>query len=290
MGNKFSRAPKAPAEAAPTEQKVAEEPVPTPQAAAPQSQEAVVAAAPVSEPAPEPVPEPAPEAPAASAPLVDLAPEPVAAEAPAQPEPEPEPPVVEPEPIPEPEPVVEPEPVREPTPEPEPVVEPEPVPEPIPEPVVEPEPVPTLEQEIDLLTQESLPEPFISSAPLVDLGVPDFTTQLIDTPPSPTAANPEEPADIPGECPGIDEAVVNSMPVPEEPKESWESLEKSLEPESVGAENMEQLLCDVISEPTESELLKHLDLNDRVSDLIPNDIKIPDDIPIADMNTSSELM
>lgn len=315
MGNRLSRRREAPAngaETAATEQKAAEEPVATQQAEAPQIQQVVEAEKPavvveeaaVIEPVVESVPEP--EAPATSAPL-DVTPEPVAEEALAPPppvklEPEAEPlvsvselpapePVVEPEPIPEP--VVEPEPIPEPVvepePTPEPVVEPElvVVPEPIPEPILETEPVPTLEQEIDLLTQVSLPEPLISSAPLVDLGVPDLT-------PSPVPAIPDEPADLPGvqECHGIIEAAVNSMLMPEESKESWESLEKPLEPESVGAGNVEQLLCDVNSEVTDSGLLKHMDLtgNGRVDDLIPNDIKIPDDIPIADMSGSNELL
>lgn len=284
------------AETAATEQKAAEEPAAMPAAPViPQNQEAVEAekpAAVASEPAEKPVTEikaePEPEAPAAPAPLKDNAPEPVAEETPAPPEPVSavEPPA--PEPVAEPQPVAEPEPVPEPNPEPEPM---EAAPEPTSEPV--PPPAEALEQEIAQLNQEvSLPEPDLSSAPLVDLGVPELTSLAIDTAPSP--ANPDESSDVPGvgECQDGVEAAVNSMSVPEESVETVESLEKLVEPEGVGAENLEQLVCDVNSEESVSGLLKHLDLtgNDLVSDLIPNAVKIPDDIPITDMSASTELM
>jgi len=90
---------------------------------------------------------------------------------------------------------------------------------------------------------------------------------------------------------------VNSVPVLDEPKESWESLEKPLEQEIMAdgaVENVEQLLCDVDTEVGDSGLLKqHLsDLtgNDLVNDLLANDISMPDDIPIADVSPSIELM
>jgi len=249
---------------------------------------APVVAEPVVESVPEPVvesvPEPAvpePEAPVASAPLVELAPEPVV-EVPA-PEPEEDlaPPVpTEPLPEPEPEPLIS---------IPEPVI-PEPV---VPEPVAEPEPEPA--PVADLLTETALlePEPLFSSDPLVELGIPDLAPQLLDISPSPVSdhaytpepAYPDVPTDLPGEEECLDsiEAAVNSIPIPDEPKEF---VETSLEQEMTGVgEDVEQLLCDVNTEVGEvGGLLKHLDLkgNDLVNDLLANDISIPDDIPIAD--------
>lgn len=270
------------------------------------------------------------EAPAAPAPVNDAEPEPVAKETPAPvsepspPEPEP---VAEPEPIaePEPEPVAEPEPVPEPAPvlAPEPVPAPEPVaeaqlaPEPTPEPVPEPEPasspeaeveavpepvsvsVPApaeaLEQQTDMLTQESLPEPAISSPPLIDLGVADATPEAINTPPSPVPipapVSADEPSDIPvtEECQNSPEVPVISTLEPEKCEETSECLEKLVEVEA--AENLEQLVCDV-NEESVSGLLQQLELkgNDLLADLIPTDAKIPDDTPIIDMSASNELM
>jgi len=314
MGKSFSKtvSPNK-AETAATQPKPAEAPAPTQQVEAsvvPPTQEAVVEekpAAVVEEPVAEPVVEPVvesvpetkaepepevpaapvpveevvPEVPAAPLPVEDVVPEPVEKAAPTLAEPEPEPVVCEP---PAPEPVVEAEPV------PEPVAEPEPEPEVIPvapEPVVEaePEPAAASDEPVDLLTQESVP----LSAPLVDLGVPDLATMAFDTPliPEAEAASPLEPTDVLGDEDSI-EAAVNSAASPEEPEESTEEPAALV---SEGMENVAQLLCDVSQEATDGPL-KHLDLtgNGFMNDLIPNDVQIPDDIPVADISLSNDLM
>jgi len=303
MGKAFSKSVSPnKAETAATQPKPAEAPAPAQQAEAsviPPVQEAVVpekpaavveepvapvAAEPVVESVPETKVEPEPEVPAAPVPVVeDVAPEvptaplPVEEEVVPEPvkEPEPEPlvAVCEPEP-PAPEPVVEPEP----EPVPEPVPEPEVIPA-APEPVVEAEPEPALDEPVDLLTQESVP----LSAPLVDLGVPDLAaTMAFDT--------PLEPTDVLGDegCQDGIEAAVNSAASPEEPEESTEVPAELV---SEGLENLEQPLCDVNQEVSDGPL-KHLDLtgNGFMNDLIPNDVQIPDDIPIADISLSNELM
>jgi len=255
---------------------------------------AAVAAEPVVESVPETKAEPEPEVPAAPVPVVEdvppevpsaplpveevVVPEPVK-EAPAPAEPEPEPLVSVSEP-PAPEPVVEPEPVPEPVPEPEVIPA-------APEPVVEAEPEPALDEPVDLLTQESVP----LSAPLVDLGVPDLAaTMAFDTPLSADPASPLEPTDVLGDegCQDGIEAAVNSAASPEEPEESTEVPAELV---SEGMENVEQPLCDVNQEVSDGPL-KHLDLtgNGFMNDLIPNDVQIPDDIPIADISLSNELM
>jgi len=230
-----------------------------------------------------------PEVPTAPLPVEDVVPEPVVVEAPTLAEPEPLISVCEPEPIiavceiPAPESV--PEPVTEPEPEVIPVA---------PEPVVEaePEPAAALDEPVDLLAQESVP----LSAPLVDLGVPDLATMALDTPLSPDLsaepASPLEPTDVLGDegCQEDSiEAAVNSAASPEEPEESTEEPPAIV---SVALENVEQPLCDVNQEVSDGPL-KHLDLmtgNGFMNDLIPNDVQIPDDIPVADISLSNELM
>jgi len=56
-------------------------------------------------------------------------------------------------------------------------------------------------------------------------------------------------------------------------------------------ESVEQPLCDVNQEVSDGPI-KHLDLtgNGFMNDLIPNDVQVPDDIPIADVSLSNELM
>lgn len=317
MGNRFSRRRDAPAnsaETAATEQKTAEEPAatqPAEESGITQTQEAVeienldvVVGEPVTLVACIPPEECVSEckeveAPAAPAPLNDE-PEPMAKETPApvQAEPlvsvsEPTPPAPEPEP--EPEPVAEaqlaPEPAPEPVPEPEPTSNPEAEVEAVPEPISEsvPAQAEALEQQTDLLNQESLPEPEISSPPLIDMGVPDATPQPISTPPSLIPAAVDEPSDIPvtQECQDSAEVSVISTFEPEKPKETC--LDQLMEEEA--AENLEQLVNDVHEESV-SGLLKNLELkgNDLVADLIPTDVKIPDDTPIIDMSASTELM
>ncbi|CAK6968971.1 proteoglycan 4-like [Scomber scombrus] len=246
------------------------------------------------------------EAPAAPSPLNDAEPEPEAKETPAPVQPEPLVSVSTPSP-PEPEPVAEQPPVAEAQlatePAPEPVQEPKPTSNPeagveaVPEPTSEPEPAPavTLEQETDLLTQESLPELVICPPALVDLGAPDVTPQLIDTPPTPApipiSVNTDELSDIPAseEFQDGTEATVISTLEPEKSEETSESLEMPMEAEAAG--NLEQIVSDV-NEESVSGLLKHLELtgNDLVTDLIHSDVKIPDDTPIVDISTSAELM
>ncbi|XP_044050772.1 protein TsetseEP-like [Siniperca chuatsi] len=146
------------------------------------------------------------EAPAA--PLNDAEPELVAKETPVPVQPEPvvlvsktSPPESEPKPVAEAQ--LAPEPAPEPIPEPETTSNPEAEIEAVPEPISESVPAlaEALEQQTDLLTQESLPEPVLSSPPLIDLGVHDVTPQPINTPPSPVSipspVNADEPSDIP---------------------------------------------------------------------------------------------
>ncbi|XP_039988019.1 cell surface glycoprotein 1-like [Xiphias gladius] len=231
------------------------------------------------------------EAPAASAALNDADPEPVAKETPA-PVGEPSPP--ESEPVAEPEPVAEaqlaPEPAPEPVPDPGPTSFPEAGVEALPEPTSElvPAPAEAVEQQTDMLTLDSLSEPSPPSPPLVDLCVPDVTPQPVNTTPSPAPipdpVDADEPSDIPVTEERQDgaEAARSSTLEPERPEGTSESLEKLMEEEA--AENLEQLVSDV-NEESISGLLQNLELkgNDLVTDLIPSDVKIPDDTPITDV-------
>lgn len=299
-----------------TEQKTTEGPAvtpPAPDSAAMQTQEAiqtedldVVAEGPVTQVASLPSDEcssECKEVKAPAAPLNDAEPESVAKETPAPDQLEPLVSVSEPSPSePEPKPVSEaqltPEPAPEVIPEPEPTSNPEAEVEAVPEPVSESTPTPAeaLEQQADMLTQESLPEPMISSPTLIDLGVPDAIPEPIKTPPSPAAIpapdNADKPSDIPAvteECQDSAEVPVTSTPELETPEETSESLEKVMEVEASGT--LEPLVSD-INEESVSELLENLELkgNDLVADLLPTDVKIPDDSPITDMSASTELM
>ncbi|KAM8750413.1 uncharacterized protein AB9X84_012281 [Acanthopagrus schlegelii] len=314
MGNKFSRrrdAPDAasPEAAAPAEEPAAAEPAAAEPAAAEPAQDSEIVqtqqavetvntaelVTPVASLPTEECKSECNEAPAA--PLSDPEPEPVAQKTPAPVQPEPAVPVSEPSP-PQPEPEPEPEPVAEPQLAPEPVPEPIPEPEPeveaVPESIPESAPAPPedLEPQTDMLTQESLPEPEISSPALIDLGIPDATPQPITADPSPVPVpalfDADEPSDIPvtEECHGGFEV---STLEPEEPQETAESVEKPMEVEA--AENLEQLVND-LNEESVSELLQNLELkgNDLVADLIPTDVKIPDGTPILDMTPATELM
>ncbi|XP_034735035.1 magnetosome-associated protein MamJ-like isoform X5 [Etheostoma cragini] len=230
------------------------------------------------------------ETPAALDPLTE--PEPVAKKTPApvQPEPlvsQPSPPESDPKPVakaqlalesvPEPEPVPKPEPVPEPELVPEPEAEVETDPEPIVESVKAPAEV--LEEKTDLLSQESLPEPVISSPPLIDLGVPDITPQPIDIPVCITApVHADKPSNIP-----VTKECQQSAEVKESENTS-EPLEKLMGVEAAG--NLEQLVSN-INEESVCGLLKNLELkgNDLAEDLIPTDVEIPDS-----MSTCTELM
>lgn len=151
---------------------------------------------------------------------------------------------------------------------------------------VVPAPAEALEQQTNMLTQESLSKPVISSSPLIDLGVPDVTLQPVNTPPSPVPihdpVDADEPSDIPvtEECQDSADATFE----PEKPEEISDSLEEA-------SENLEQLVSNV-NEDSISGLLKNLELqgNDLVPDLIPSDVKIPDDTHITDICSSTELM
>ncbi|XP_040895072.1 cell surface glycoprotein 1-like [Toxotes jaculatrix] len=330
MGNRFSRKRDAPAnsgETAATEEKTAEEPAasrPAEESGTTQTPEAaetenldVVVGEPVTPVARLPSEECISEcklvdAPAASATLNDAEPEPVAKKTPAPVQPEPQVSISKPSP-PESEPAAEskpvaeaqlvpepaPEPASEPVPEPEPTSNPEAEVEAVLEPITESVPVPVLaealEQQTDMLTQESLPEPALSSPTLIDLAVPDVSPQPVNTPPSPAPipdpVRADEPSDIPvtEECQDSAEAAESSTFEPGKSEETTESLEKPTEVEAT--ENSEQLVSDVNVESV-SGLLQNLELkgNDLVSDFIPSDVKIPDDTPITDISTSTELM
>ena len=121
---------------------------------------------------------------------------------PAEPEPEEQPPIVEPEIVAESTPPVEPDPGVEPLPEPEPIVEPEPPVEP--EPIIEPqpqpgEPEPVVEPDIEPEEPEPVVEPDTAG-----VGSP-HGDPLADE-----AADPDEPTDPPqsvidaGEMPAVD--------------------------------------------------------------------------------------
>nr|XP_029490200.1 protein TsetseEP-like [Oncorhynchus nerka] len=250
MGNKMSRR----RDTAPAEQKAAEEAIDTQEAVVEAVADAPVVVAEATEPVVESVPAPVQEAepeppkqPEMEPSLEEPVSVPLVAPAPPEPEPlvsvsKPVPVVPEPKPVvPEPKPVVpEPKPV---VPEPKPVVpEPKPV-VPEPKPVV-PEPKPVVpEPKPVVIEQEAVPEPFLSPAPLLDLGVPELTPEPLDAPPSHRSA-PDQPTDLRGaEC--YDDNVKgawNSVSVPEESKETPEKP----------ATMAEKLLCDVMG----SELSK----------------------------------
>lgn len=210
------------------------------------------------------------EASSASAPKNDTEPAPMVKEAPVQPEPQvsastPSEPAAEAELAPDSEPDIE-------------IVQPSSEPAP---PSVE-----HLEQQPDQLTQDSLHEPVLSSPPLTNSGSPDFTPSQD---PIPVPVNPDEPSDLPAgeECQDGDEAADISMLEPEKPAEAH--LEKPMEVEA--EESLEKLGSDV-NEESISETPKNSELrgNDLGSDLIPRDVNVPDDTPITDMSTSTELM
>ncbi|XP_034542031.1 protein TsetseEP-like [Notolabrus celidotus] len=329
MGSRLSKKLNAPASSAETEQKTAEEPAATP-AATPAAEDSGITqtleavdvpnlevivgevVTPVASLPSEPCVAECKEVEAPAAPE----PEAAAKETPAPVQPEPPVPVSEPSP-PEPEPIAAPEPIAEPEPTPEPQVAPEPAPEPIPEPEPEPilEPEPTsipepeveafpepipeslpapveeLEQEIELMTQELLPEPVLPSPPLIDLGFPDVTPEPADIPSLPEPVPADEPSDIPvvEEYPGDIEVPVISALEPEKPEETSEFVVKQIEVEA--EDDLQKLVGDVNMESVNG-LLKNLELkgNDLLADLIPTDVKIPDDSLITNMSTPTELM
>lgn len=212
------------------------------------------------------------EASSASAPKNDTEPAPMVKEAPVQPEPQvsastpsPSEPAAEAELAPDSEPDIE-------------IVQPSSEPAP---PSVE-----HLEQQPDQLTQDSLHEPVLSWPPLTNSGSPDFAPSQD---PIPVPVNPDEPSDLPAgeECQDGDEAADISMLEPEKPAEAH--LEKPMEVEA--EESLEKLGSDV-NEESISETPKNSELrgNDLGSDLIPRDVNVPDDTPITDMSTSTELM
>lgn len=302
MGNRFSRRRDVPASSAETEQKNVEEPAtskPAEISAVTQTQVAetenldVLAGVPVTSVARTPKEDGVTECkeveiPAVSDPIKDGEPELVVKDpAPVQPEllisainpPDPEPkPDVEAD--------LAPELAPEPVPEPESASYPEAALKPISEPV--PAPAGSLEQHTDLLTQESLPEPMLSSPPLIDLGAPG---DISSPAPIPVPLSPHEPSNISAgeQC---EENVEAAEDFPLEPEESTETsafLEEQTKVEA--AECLETLGSDVIRGSV-SGVLKNLEMsgNDLLNDLIPSDVKIPDDTPITDMSTPIELM
>lgn len=176
---------------------------------------------------------------------------------------------------------------------------PEPAPEPVPEfesvscleadtkaalePISESEPAPAeaLEQHTELPTQDSLPEPALSSPLLIDFGVLDVTPSPA---PVPVLLSPDEPSNISAgeQCKGIVEAAESATLEPEKSTEMSEFLEEQIEVEA--GEIVETLGSDVNNESL-SEILKNSELkgNDLHNDFIPSDVKIPDDTPIMDI-------
>ncbi|KAF0041204.1 hypothetical protein F2P81_007102 [Scophthalmus maximus] len=241
------------------------------------------------------------EAPAASATLNDAEPEPVSKETPAPAQPNllvsiSESSPSEAEPAAGPEPVAEaqlaPEPAPEPAPQEGPPSSPEAEVEAVPEPISEPSPVPAEAPEplTDMLSQESLPDPVLYSTPLIDLAVPDVTPQPVAAPPAPAPVSDpvdaDEPSDIPvgDECQDSVEAAASCTFALEKSEEMSESLDK---PAVEAKENLEQLVSDAAEESI-SGLLQNLELGGK--DLIPSDVKIPDDTPITDISTSTDLI
>lgn len=293
MGIKFSRRRDAPisgAEGAATEQKTAEEPVATEPAgesgpALAQEATGIGALDAVDREKPKPAAslpnegcvaeikeEKAPDAPE---PLNVAEPEPVAKNAPAPSQTQPEALLcVDPPPLTqcdvEPTPVTVTEPAPEPIPEPEPVSEPQSVPEL--ETSIPDLPPEVLEQHTDMLNQELLPDPVIPSSTLIDLSVSDTT--------------PDKTSDIAVSDECQEGAEVSGTSTTELPKseEMSESPERLME--VVAAESLEQIVSDV-NEETVSGLLQDLALkgNDLVADLIPTDVKMPDETSITDMST-----
>lgn len=171
------------------------------------------------------------------------------------------------------------------TPEPEPTSTPQTEAEIVLGPISEPAPGPAedLEQQTDMLTQETLPKPVISSPPLVDLGVADVTLQPVITPLSQAPIHNPVNADKPLDSPlAHAQAAESSMPGPEKPGETSGSLKEAVENVLVGD----------VSEDSVSTLLKNLELqgNDLVTDLIRSDVKMPDENTSADVCSSTELM
>nr|XP_020468502.1 calphotin-like [Monopterus albus] len=183
----------------------------------------------------------------------------------------------------------------EPFPEPEPSSNLESEVEAVCEPTSKPVPAPAkaLEQQSDMLTQESLPEPVLSSPLLINPSIPGVTPKSVNTPPSPAPipapVNEDKPSDVlvTGKCQDSSEAAKISMLEPGKPEETSESLAKP-------TQNTEKLDLPEsgISERSVSGLLKNLELegNDLATDLIVSDVKIPDDTPITDISTSTEQM
>uniref|UniRef100_A0A096M4Z2 Uncharacterized protein n=1 Tax=Poecilia formosa TaxID=48698 RepID=A0A096M4Z2_POEFO len=123
--------------------------------------------------------------------------------------------------------------------------------------------------------QESLTDPVISSPPLIDFGVPDVIS-------SPTTI----PLD-PDESLNVSASEHSATAEPE--KLTSDSLGKST---GVEAEECLKTLGSDINVENASELLKNSGLkeNDLLSDVIPREVKIPDDTSITDMSSSMELM
>ncbi|KAM9754117.1 uncharacterized protein ACNS7B_007199 [Menidia menidia] len=170
---------------------------------------------------------------------------------------------------------------------------PEPAPEPVRQPDspsypgADPDPVPEAEilvQHGDLLERESLPEPEPPSPPLIELSAPE-------APPSPDPGPDPLTSDQPPHASAGERFEVSegSTLGQEESTETLEFLED--QSEAVAAEGYERFGSDV-NEGSVSEILTNSELegNYLLNDLIPSDVKVPDDSPIMDVSTSIELM
>ncbi|XP_029009754.1 protein TsetseEP-like [Betta splendens] len=152
-----------------------------------------------------------------------------------------------------------------------------------PGPISEPGPGPAEDlEQTDMLTQEAAPQPVISSSALVDLGVAVTLQPVIAPIHSPVHADKPLDVTLAEECQGDAQAAESSTPEPEKPGEMSECLEEA----------GENLLVGDVNEDSVSALLKNLELhgNDLVTDLIPSDVKMPDETPSADVCSSAELM
>ncbi|XP_054895821.1 uncharacterized protein LOC129366155 [Poeciliopsis prolifica] len=123
--------------------------------------------------------------------------------------------------------------------------------------------------------QESLTDPLLSLPPLIDFGVPDVIS-------SPTII----PLD-PDESLNMSASEHSATAEPEKLNSDFLEMSTGVEAE----ESLKTLGSDINVENV-SELLKNskLDENDLLSDIIPREVKIPDDTSISDMSTSMELM
>lgn len=123
--------------------------------------------------------------------------------------------------------------------------------------------------------QESLTDPVLSSPPLIDFGVPDVISS-----PTTIPLDPDESLNMSG----------SEHSATAEPEKLTSGFLEKLT--GVEAEESLKTLGSDINVENVSELLKNSELNenDLLSEIIPREVKIPDDTSITDMSTSMELM